>query len=57
LHAEVSKAVAATAQRNRLLEIGIELAASASTAEFAAFLRKQTDAFAILARQTGMAEK
>jgi tripartite-type tricarboxylate transporter receptor subunit TctC len=57
LHAEVSKAVAGTAQRNRFLEMGIELAASASTAEFAAFLRKQTDAFAILARQTGMAEK
>jgi tripartite-type tricarboxylate transporter receptor subunit TctC len=57
LHTEVSKAVAAPASRNRFLEMGIELAASASTAEFASFLRKQVDEFAILARQTGMREK
>ncbi len=54
LHAEISKAVVATAPRNRFLEIGVELSASASPAEFAAFLRKQIDEFAVLARQAGM---
>ena len=54
LHAEVSKAVAAPGPRNRFLEIGVELSASGSTAEFAAFLRKQAEEFATLAKQVGM---
>jgi len=54
LHAEVAKAVVATAPRNRFLEIGVELTASASPAEFGAFLRKQVSEFAVLAKQTGM---
>jgi tripartite-type tricarboxylate transporter receptor subunit TctC len=54
LHAEVSKAVVAPTARNRFLEIGVELMASGSPTEFAGFLRKQADEFAILARQAGM---
>jgi tripartite-type tricarboxylate transporter receptor subunit TctC len=54
LHAEVSKAVVAPGPRNRFLEIGVELTASASPSEFASFLRKQTEDFAVLARQAGM---
>ena len=50
----VAKAVAVTEVRNRLLEQGIELIASSSTEEFAAFLRKQVEEFARLAEQTGM---
>lgn len=51
LRAEVVKAVANTTQRNRLLEIGIELVASNSSEEFAAYLRKETEDFAALAKQ------
>jgi tripartite-type tricarboxylate transporter receptor subunit TctC len=40
--------------RKRFLSQGIELVASASSDDFAAFLRKQTDDFTALARQTGM---
>lgn len=54
LHGEIVKAVAAADLRNRFLEQGIELVASRSPEEFAAFLRKQIDEFAKLARQTGM---
>ena len=54
LHAEVVKAVAAAGPRNRFLEMGIELSASGSPAEFGAFLRKQANEFAVLAKQTGM---
>lgn len=54
LRAEVAKAVAGTAQRNRFLEQGIELVGSASSDEFAALLRKQGESFAIFARQTGI---
>jgi tripartite-type tricarboxylate transporter receptor subunit TctC len=54
LHAEVTKAVAATGPRNRFLEIGVELSASGSPAEFAAFLRRHADEFATLAKQVGM---
>lgn len=53
----VAKAVAVTELRNRFLEQGIELVASASSEEFAAFLRRQVEEFATLARQTGMAAK
>mgnify|MGYP001182183072 CR=1 FL=1 len=54
LHAEVAKAAAVTDLRNRFIEQGIELISSNSAEEFAAFLRKQADEFAILARQAGM---
>ena len=50
----VAKAVAVMELRNRFLERGIELIASDSTEEFAAFLRAQVEEFAILARQAGM---
>ena len=53
----VVKAVNVTELRNRFLERGIELIGSASTEEFAAFLRKQVEEFAILARQAGMTAK
>jgi len=52
----VAKASASEAHQ-RLLELGIELVASKSPDEFATFLRKQVEEFAILARQTGMATK
>ena len=50
----VAKAVAVAEVHNRLLEQGIDLVASNSSEEFAAFLRKQVEEFAVLARQTGM---
>ena len=53
----VAKAVAVTELRNRFLEQGIELIGSTSTEEFAAFLRKQVEEFATLARQAGMTAK
>jgi tripartite-type tricarboxylate transporter receptor subunit TctC len=53
----VAKAVAVTEVHNRLLEMGIELVASSSSEEFAAFLRKQVDEFAILAREAGIATR
>ena len=54
LRETVSKAVAVSELRNRFLEQGIELVGSASTDEFTAFLRKQIEEFAILARQAGI---
>jgi tripartite-type tricarboxylate transporter receptor subunit TctC len=57
LRTEVAKAVAVTELRNRFLEQGIELIGSASTEEFGAFLRKQMEEFAILARQAGITAK
>jgi tripartite-type tricarboxylate transporter receptor subunit TctC len=53
----VAKAVAVTELRNRFREQGLELVASTSSEEFAAFLRKQVEEFATLARQAGMMEK
>ena len=50
----VAKAVAVPEVHNRLLDFGIELVASNSGEEFAAFLRKQVEEFAILARQAGI---
>ena len=45
-------------RRRRLIpEQGIDLVASPSAEEFAAYLRKQIDEFAILARQAGMTAK
>jgi tripartite-type tricarboxylate transporter receptor subunit TctC len=54
LRAEVAKAAAVTELRNRFIEQGIELISSNSAEEFAAFLRKQVEEFAILARQAGI---
>ena len=54
LRAEVAKAAALPEVRNRFLEQGIELVASNSTEEFTAFLKKQVEEFAILARQAGL---
>jgi len=53
----VAKAAANGETHQRLLDFGIELTASPSPEEFAGFLRKQVEEFAILARQTGMAVK
>jgi len=55
LRTEIAKAAAVTEPRNRLLEHGIELVGSSSSEEFAAFLKKQVEDFAILARQAGIA--
>ena len=53
----VAKAVAVPEVHNRLLELGIELVASDSSEEFAAYLRKQVEDFTTLARQAGMMAK
>jgi tripartite-type tricarboxylate transporter receptor subunit TctC len=50
----VVKGVAVPEVRQRFLAQGIELIGSTSSEEFAAFLRKQVEEFATLARQTGM---
>ncbi len=57
LRDSVAKAAAVTELRNRFRDQGIELIASASTEEFAAFLRKQVEEFTVLARQAGMTHK
>ena len=54
LHAEIAKAAAVTELHNRFIEQGIELTSSTSPEEFTAFLRRQVEEFAILARQMGM---
>ena len=54
VRAEVAKAAAVTELRNRFLEQGIELISSNSAEEFAGFLRKHIEEFAILARQAGI---
>ena len=54
VRAEVAKAAAVAELRARFMEQGIELIASDSTEEFAAFLRKQVEEFAILSRQAGI---
>ncbi len=53
----VAKAAASSETHQRLLDLGIELVSSRSSDEFAAYLKKQVEEFAILARQTGMAPK
>ena len=50
----VAKAVAVSELNKRFLELGIDLIASASPEEFAAFLRKQVEEFAVIARQAGI---
>jgi tripartite-type tricarboxylate transporter receptor subunit TctC len=57
LHAEIVKAVALPELRDRFRQRGIELIASASPSEFAAFLKAQVEAFAQLAKQTGISLK
>jgi tripartite-type tricarboxylate transporter receptor subunit TctC len=54
LRQSVASAATAPEFRKRFLNQGIELVASASSDDFAAFLRKQTEDFGVLARQTGM---
>jgi tripartite-type tricarboxylate transporter receptor subunit TctC len=54
LRAEVAKAAAVTEFRKRFTDQGIELIASNSAGEFAGFLRKQVEEFAVLARQAGL---
>ena len=51
---EIVKAVAVPEARNRFLEHGIVLKASASLEEFGAFLRKQVADFARLAKDAGI---
>ena len=50
----VAKAVAVPELNKRFLELGIDLIASSSPEEFTAFLRKQVEEFAIIARQAGI---
>ena len=50
----VAKAVGVPELHNRMLEQGIDLISSNSAEEFAAFIRKQVEEFAVLARETGM---
>jgi tripartite-type tricarboxylate transporter receptor subunit TctC len=55
VRAEVVKAAAVPELRNRFAEQGIELIGSKSSEEFAGFLRKQVEEFAVLAKQAGLA--
>ena len=57
LRAEVAKAAAITELRSRYQEIGIDLVSSNSPEEFGNFLRKHTEDFIPLVRDTGLAEK
>ena len=54
LRAEVAKAAVLPEVRRRFAEQGNDLIASNSAEEFGAFLKKQTEEFAVLARQTGI---
>jgi len=54
VRSEVAKAAGVPELRTRFIEQGIEIVASNSTDEFAAFLRKQVEDFAVLARQAGI---
>ena len=57
VRAAVATAVSAPELRQRFLERAIELEASRSLAEFAAFVRDEVAAFARLAREANLAEK
>jgi tripartite-type tricarboxylate transporter receptor subunit TctC len=50
----VLKAIAVTEMNERFLAQGIQLIGSASPEAFGAFLQKQVDEFAVLAREAGM---
>jgi tripartite-type tricarboxylate transporter receptor subunit TctC len=54
LRVEVAKAVGRAEVRKRYEERGIELAASASPAEFTAYVRSEADAFLKLVQETGI---
>ena len=54
LRAEVAKVATLPELRKRFNEQGIELIGSSSAEEFAGFLRKQAEEFAVLARQAGI---
>jgi tripartite-type tricarboxylate transporter receptor subunit TctC len=57
LREAVAKAVGVTELRDRFLRQGIELVASRSSEEFAAFLKKQVEEIGTLAREAGLKEK
>lgn len=54
MHAEVAKAVRIPELRNRYLEMGVELAASASPDDFTAYIKAEFDKKARLAREAGI---
>ena len=54
VHAEVAKAVRIPELRNRYLEMGVELAASASPEDFTAYIKAEFDKKARLAREAGI---
>jgi tripartite-type tricarboxylate transporter receptor subunit TctC len=54
LHAEIARAVGRPELRRKYEARGIELAASASPAEFSAYLRSEADAFVKLVQETGI---
>lgn len=57
LRGEIVKAAGTPEFRQRFRDQGIELVASNSSDEFAAFLRAQAESFAILAKQAGITTK
>jgi tripartite-type tricarboxylate transporter receptor subunit TctC len=54
LHAEIAKAVSNPEFHKRWLERGIETGASASPAEYSAYIRSEAEAFARLAQEAGI---
>jgi len=54
LHAEIARVVNNPEFRKRWLERGIETGASASPAEFSAYIKEEADSFAKLAREAGI---
>ncbi len=54
MHAEVAKAVRIPELRNRYLEMGVELAASASPDDFTAYIKAEFEKKAKLAREAGI---
>jgi tripartite-type tricarboxylate transporter receptor subunit TctC len=54
LHGEIARAVSRPDFRKRYEERGIEMGASASPAEFSAYIRSQADAFVKLVQDAGI---
>ena len=54
LHGEIAKVVNQPEFHKRWLERGIETAASASPQDFSAYIKREADAFAKLAREAGI---